>query len=384
MPYVWQSPIWPVFRWDRLALEKPLASARYKQGLLLGQMAQLGFELQTDAHVRTVTEDAVKSAEIEGETLDWEDVRSSVARRLGLPDGGLRTDVDRRADGVVAMTLDATTRYAEPLTAQRLFGWQAALFPTGYSGLHPVVVGGWRDDREGPMQVVSGPVGRARVHYEAPPAQRVPEEMDTFLTWFATPGPELDGLVRAALAHLWFVTIHPFDDGNGRVARAVADMALAQLEQTPRRFYSVSSQLRKERADYYDVLERTQQGTLDVTLWLVWFLGCFERAIDAAHETCQRVFQAAAFWREHPPGSFNARQVKMLTLLLTTPYEGHLTARKWASQTKVSVDTASRDLHGLLDRGVLVKNPGGSKNTSYSLRKLAPIPFSGSPSSNAR
>jgi Fic family protein len=373
MRYVWQHERWPLLTWDAQTLVKPLSDARFKQGALLGQMSQLGFELQTDAHVQSVTEEVIKSSEIEGEVLDWESVRSSVARRLGLPEAGLSKDVDRKTDAVVEMMLDATTRYDVPLTARRLQRWQAALFPQGFSSIHPVKVGGWRDDHEGPMQVVSGPVGREHVHYEAPPAERLDLEMESFLAWFGAPGPNLDGLVRTALAHFWFVTIHPFDDGNGRIARAVADMALAQLERTPRRFYSVSSQLRRERRDYYDVLERTQQGSLDITGWIEWFLGCYGRAVESAQDTSRRVLQVAAFWQHHAAASFNERQKKVLNLLLSTTYEGHLTARKWAAHAKVSVDTAQRDINDLVARGVLLKNPGGSKNTSYGLRDVQPV-----------
>jgi Fic family protein len=265
------------------------------------------------------------------------------------------------------MMLDATTAFRTPLTAARLVGWHAALFPTGFSGLSRIKVGGWREDREGPMQVVSGPIHRPRVHYEAPPAARVDEEMEQFLSWFASPGLQLDGLLRSALAHLWFVTVHPFEDGNGRIARAVADMALAQLENTPMRFYSVSSQLQRERSDYYDVLEHTQKGPTDVTAWLLWFLGCYDRALAAAEDTCGRVLRTARFWQRHASDTFNARQKKMLNLLQAHDYEGKLTAKKWASHTRCSVDSAQRDLADLVARGVLVKNPGGSKNTSYAL-----------------
>jgi Fic family protein len=363
--YLWEHPHWPTFVWQASELLEPLATARHKQGLLLGRMLGLGFELQLEAHVQTVTEDVVKSSEIEGESLDRESVRSSVARRLGIPEAGLLAPADRKTESVVAMMLDATTRFAEPLTEERMVGWHAALFPTGRSNLHTIKVGDWRDDAEGPMQVVSGPYGHTRVHSEAPPAGRVEAEMARFLAWFNGPARG-DGLVHSALAHLWFVTIHPFDDGNGRIARAVADMALAQLEGTAQRFYSVSSQLRRERAAYYDALERTQKGPLDVTEWLTWFLGCYARSIDAAQATCDEVMRRGAFWQRYAREPFSPRQKAVLNRFLDA-FEGKLTAKKWAALAKCSVDTAHRDIGDLVARGILVKNPGGSKNTSYSL-----------------
>src|SRR5919108_620228 len=285
--YIHELEQWPAFTWQTDRLAAPLATARHKQGLLAGRMEALGFTVRNEALLRTLTSDALKTSEIEGEKLDVEQVRSSVARRLGIDIGGL-TPADRRVEGVVAMTLDATQRYDEPLTADRLFRWHAALFPTARSGGHPVKGGAWRDDRHAPMQVVSGPVGRERVHFAAPAADRLDDEMRRFIEWFNT-DTTTEPVLKAAKAHLWFVTIHPFDDGNGRIARAIADMALGRSEASARRFYSMSSQIRQERGDYYRILERTQQGTLDITSWMEWFLGCLTRAIESAETTLSGV-----------------------------------------------------------------------------------------------
>lgn len=366
--YIWQQAGWPGFRWDDAALLTPLATARLKQGHLLGRMRGLGFNLQLEAQLQALTEDVVKTSEIEGEILDHDSVRSSLARRLGIPAAAVAPS-DRRTDSVVDMMLDAVGGFDRPLTAERLFGWQAALFPTGYSGLSKVRVGDWRDDTNGPMQVVSGPIGREKVHYEAPPAPRIPAEMDAFLAWFAA-RPATDGLLRAALAHLWFVTIHPFDDGNGRVARAIADQALAQSESSPQRFYSMSSQIWRERAGYYAILEHTQKGGLDVTPWLAWFLACFSRAIDGAEADASGVLRKADFWRHHGSVSMNDRQRSILNRFLDG-FEGKLTARKWAILGKCSPASAQRDIVDLVEKGVLLRNPGGSKNTSYTLGHLA-------------
>lgn len=362
--YIWQDDAWPGFTWDAARLLAPLGEARHKQGRLLGQMKRLGFDLQREAELRATVEDVVKTSEIEGETLDLASVRSSVARRLGLPDAGTAAP-DRQVEGVVEMMLDAMHNHAVPLTAERLFGWHAALFPTGYSGLTRISVGMWRTDSEGPMQVVSGPIGRQKVHYEAPPASQAPVEMKRFLAWF-NDTPQVDGLLRSAIAHLWFVTIHPFDDGNGRIARAVADLALAQMESTGQRFYSMSAQIQRERARYYEILERTQKGSLDITEWLMWFLVCFGRAIDGADTESQSVLRKAEFWRRFAEEPLSARQKNVLNRFLDG-FEGNLTARKWASLAKCSVDTAQRDINDLLARGLLMRNPGGSKRTSYSV-----------------
>ncbi len=356
---------WPRFSWDDGALLPSLASARHKQGLLLGRMGALGLELRGTAQVQSVTEEVVKSSETEGERLDPTRVRSSVAKRLGVSIAGLTAPTDRRTEGVVEMALDATQRFDQPLTLDRLLRWQAALFPTGSSEFQRIAVGKLRDDRTGPMQVVSRQLGKERVHFEAPPAAVLHAAVTGFLKWFNA-APSGDGLLRAGVAHLWLITLHPFDDGNGRVARAVTDMALAQLERRPQRFYSLSSQIRRDRKAYYDTLERTQKGSLDITAWLSWFLGCFDRAIDASEQVCSDALARDALARRLQSEALNERQRMMLNKLLAG-LDGKLTARNWAAQTRSSVDTAQRDLKELLDRGLLVKNPGGSKNTSYAL-----------------
>jgi Fic family protein len=362
--YVWKQENWPDLTWDSAQLAPLLAQVSREQGRLLGRMQDLGFELRREAQLSTLTEDVVRSSEIEGEKLDSDQVRSSIARRLGMEVGGL-VAADRAVEGVVELMLDATTNYAQPLTADRLFGWHAALFPTGRSGLHKITVGDWRTDSGGPMQVVSGPIGRQKVHYEAPPAARVRKEMKRFLSWFDAPG-DTDPLFVAGLAHLWFVTIHPFDDGNGRVARAIADMALARSEGSPQRFYSMSAQIRRERSDYYIMLERTQEGGLDVTSWQEWFLSCLRRAIEGSQDTLSSVLTKARFWERFAQQSLNERQVKVLNRLLDN-FEGKLTTSKWAKLTKSSQDTAYRDILDLVERGALRKDPGGGRSTSYSL-----------------
>jgi Fic family protein len=364
MPYIWQHAQWPDLRWDDRALAKLVSQASREQGRLLGKMEGLGFELRREAHLRTLTEDVVKTSEIEGETLQREQVRSSIARRLGLDVGGL-VPADRNVEGIVEMMMDATSRHAEPLSAKRLFDWHAALFPTGRSGMRTITAGAWRKDSSGPMQVVSGAMGREKVHYEAPPAARVPDEMKKFLRWFAKPG-DTDPLLIAGLAHFWFVTIHPFDDGNGRIARAIADMALARSERAEQRFYSMSSQIRHERNDYYNTLEWTQKGATDITRWQTWFCECLMRAIGGAHGTLSAVLAKARFWERFAKDPLNDRQVKVLNLLLDG-FEGKLTSSKWAKLTKSSQDTAHRDIMALVRRGALTKDPGGGRSTSYSI-----------------
>ncbi len=362
--YIWEQPEWPNLTWDDGRLLEPLAAARLKQGRLLGSMARLGFDLKLEAQLEALTEDVIKSSEIEGEVLDRDSVRSSIARRLGVPAAAV-VPADRRTEGVVEMMLDATENYEALLTPETLFGWQASLFPTGYSGMHKVKAGAWRDDAAGPMQVVSGPIGRQQVHYQAPPAPQLDGEMQAFLDWFNCRGKP-EGLLRAGLGHLWFVTIHPFEDGNGRVARAIADQALAQSEDSGQRFYSVSSQIRKERSDYYDMLERSQKGALDVTDWLAWFLDCFSRALDGAEAACANVLRKADFWQRYAREAFDKRQKTVLNRFLDG-FEGKLTAKKWAAIGKCSIPTAQRDINELVERGILRRNPGGSKNTSYDL-----------------
>jgi Fic family protein len=362
--YIHELKTWPHFRWDDQRLLPRLAAARHHQGRLIGHMRGLGFTLRSEAVLQTLTQDVVKSSEIEGEHLDSQQVRSSIARRLGIDIGAL-VPSDRNVDGVVEMTLDATQSYGEPLTARRLFGWHAALFPTGHSGLSKIRVGRWRDDRAGPMQVVSGAIGREHVHYEAPAAAKVAREMGNFVKWF-NGDAELDPVLKAGLAHLWFVTIYPFEDGNGRIARAIADMALARSEQSPQRFYSMSAQIQRERAAYYDILESTQKGDLDVTDWLEWVLACLDRAFSRADDMLGDVLRKARFWRAFAGASFNQRQRAMINRLLDG-FEGKLTSSKWAKIEKCSQDTALRDIDDLVGRRVIAKEAAGGRSTSYRL-----------------
>lgn len=363
--HIHQLPDWPRFHWDQGALAAPLAEIRHRQGRLLGRMEGLGFALQKQAELETLTLDVLKSSEIEGQNLNPDQVRSSIARRLGLDAGGTEP-ADRDVEGVVEMMLDATQNFRAPLTDERLYGWQAALFPTGRSGMRRITVGAWRHDASGPMQVVSGPVGKEKVHYEAPAAPLLPEEMARFLAW-ANDADRTDAVLRAGLAHLWFVTIHPFDDGNGRIARAIADWQLARSENSAQRFYSMSAQIRRERNGYYDILERTQKGTLDVTPWLEWFLGCLGRAFDATETTLAAVLRKARFWERAARLTTNDRQRLVLNGLLDG-FTGKLTTKKWAVLAKCSHDTALRDIQSLIDQGLLTKDDGGGRSTSYSLR----------------
>ena len=362
--FIHELPDWPEFRWDPARLAGPLAALRHRQGRLAGRMEAQGFSLRAEAQLQTLTMDVVKSSEIEGETLNRDQVRSSIARRLGMDIGAL-APADRNVEGVVEMTLDATQNFSAPLTAERLFGWHAALFPSGYSGLRKIAVARWRDDSSGAMQVVSGALGQERIHFAAPAAPRLEKEMSAFLNWFDGPD-STDPVLRAALAHLWFVTIHPFDDGNGRIARAIADMALARSEQSSQRFYSMSAQIRIERSIYYDILEQTQKGGLDITPWLEWFLNCLNRAFDATEDSLGSVLGKARFWETHGQKSFNQRQRLMLNKLLDG-FEGKLNSSKWAAIAKCSQDTALRDILDLVERGVLAKDQGGGRSTSYSL-----------------
>jgi len=363
--YIHQLADWPQFQWDQQHIANLLARVRHEQGRLVGRVEGLGFSLRQEAELKTLTLDVLKSSEIEGEILDAGQVRSSVARHLGLDIGGLEP-VDRHVDGLVEMMLDATRRYQEPLTKERLFDWHAAMFPTGRSGMSRITVGAWRTDSAGPMQVVSGPLGRENVHFEAPPASLLDREMEMFLRWLEEEA-ESDPVLKAARAHLWFVTIHPFDDGNGRLARAIADMMLARSEQSSQRFYSMSTQIRLERKGYYEILERTQSGSLDITAWCEWFLECLSRAIHGAQDTLSSVLHKADFWERLRSEAVNPRQRKMLNLILDGEFRGKLTTSKWAKMTKCSQDTAHRDILDLIERGALKKDPGGGRSTSYSL-----------------
>jgi Fic family protein len=365
--YIWQLPDWPAWRYDAVALAPHLARVHQAQGHLRGRMDALGMAQRDQATLQVITEDVLKTSEIEGEHLDRNAVRSSVARRLGVDIGALGP-VDRHVEGVVDMVLDATGRHAEALTAERLFGWHAALFPTGYSGMSPLRVGAWRDDASGPMQVVSGPIGRRKVHYEAPRAARLEGEMGAFLRWLdgadATGDAFGDPVLRAGLAHLWLVTLHPFDDCNGRISRAVGDLMLARAERSPQRFYSLSGQIQRERKDYYAQLEATQKGDMDVTDWLRWFLDCLLRAIEGADATIGAVLVKATFWQRWAGTPMNERQLKLLNRLLDG-FDGKLTTAKWAAIAKCSADTALRDIGDLVDRGVLARSEAGGRSTSY-------------------
>ncbi len=362
--YIWQRPDWPNWRFDLGTLAGPLAEVSRAQGILLGRLADVGTALRDQASLTTLTEDVLKTSEIEGEHLDANSVRSSIARRLGVDIGAL-TSADRHVDGVVEMLLDATGRCDAPLTSDRLFGWHAALFPTGYGGLTRIRVGLFRDDANGPMQVVSGPVGRQRVHFEAPPAAQLDAEVVRFLEWVNASTTE-PALLKAGLAHLWFVTLHPFDDGNGRIARAVGDLLLARADGSPQRFYSLSAQIQRERKDYYDILKRSQKGTLDVTEWLSWFLGTLHRAVGNAQHTLDTVLVKARFWQHWAATPLNERQVKLLSRLLDG-FEGKLSSSKWAAIAKCSPDTALRDINELIALGVLHKTAGGGRSTAYEL-----------------
>lgn len=362
--YIWQHNDWPEWRYDLSVLAAPLADVSRAQGLLLGRLADVGLAMRDQASLAALTEDVVKTSEIEGEVLNVQSVRSSIARRMGV-DIGAVAPVDRHVEGVVEMVLDATSQATSRLTAERLFGWHAALFPTGYSGMSRIAVGQWRTDAEGPMQVVSGHLGRRKVHFQAPPAELLTAETERFLAWANAETAE-PALIKAGLAHLWFVTLHPFDDGNGRIARAVGDLFLSRADGSPQRFYSLSAQIQRERKYYYEALERTQKGSLDVTDWLSWFLSTLGRAIASAQTTLDAVLVKARFWQHWSGMLLNERQVKVLNRLLDG-FDGKLTSSKWAAIAKCSPDSALRDITQLLELGVLHKTPGGGRSTGYEL-----------------
>ena len=361
MSYIWEEENWPNLTWNAERLSPLLARVSREQGRLLGKMEGLGFDLRSEAHLCTLTDDVMKSSEIEGENLPHNQVRSSIARRLGMDISGL-VPASRDVEGVVEMMTNATQNYATRLDRDRLFAWHAALFPTGRSGMSKIDVGTWRNHG---MEVVSGPIGNEKVHYQAPPADRLDREMNTFLKWFEKPS-EMDPLLATGLAHFWFVTIHPFDDGNGRIARAIADMSLARAEQSPQRFFSMSAQILSERNNYYDMLGLSQRGTTDITAWQEWFLNCLMRAIEGADASIGTVLQKARFWQRFAEESLNDRQIKILNKLLDG-FEGKLTSTKWGKLAKCSPDTALRDITDLVGRGALQKDPGGGRSTSYSL-----------------
>jgi len=365
--YIWQSHDWPNWQFDLAALAESIASVSRAQGILIGRLADAGIPMRDQASLSALTEDVIKTSEIEGEILNHASVRSSIARRLGV-DIGTLVPVDRDVEGVVDMVLDATARCHDTVSIERLFGWHAALFPTSFSGLNKITIGAWRDDASGPMQVVSGPIGRRRIHFEAPPAHRLKQDIDRFLLWLNSSTNE-PALIKAGLGHLWFVTLHPFDDGNGRIARAIGDLLLARAEGGAPRFYSVSAQIQKERKAYYEILERTQKGHLDVTEWLAWFLNALQRAVDEAEHALDGILYKTRFWQRMATLSLNERQIKVLNKLLDG-FDGKLTSSKWAVIAKCSPDTALRDINDLLTRGVLHKTNAGGRSTQYELNQL--------------
>ncbi len=391
MKYIHQLNIWPKFIWNHARIASNLGAVRSRQGRLIGRMEAMGFSLRSEALLQTLTLDVLKSSEIEGEILDASQVRSSIARRLGMKIGGL-VPSDRHVDGVVEMMLDAAQNFNKPLTKDRLFGWHASLFPAGRSGMHKITVGDWRHDQHGPMRVVSGAIGRERVHFEAPEASRLNREMNFFLSWFnastslstGASTSDMDPVIKAGIAHLWFVTLHPFEDGNGRIARAIADMQLARADGSRERFYSMSVQIRQERSAYYDILEKTQKRSpvtkegIDISPWLEWFLVCLNRALDTTESTLAGVFKKARFWESHlaPAGSLSAGSInerqRIIINKLFDGFEGKLTSSKWAKITKCSQDTALRDILDLIEKGILIKDPSGGRSTSYRLKDSAP------------
>jgi len=363
--YIYQQNQWPTFKWNSDEFIGLLSEARHLQGKLFGKMESLGFDLRNEAFLDTLTLDVLKSSEIEGEFLNPDQVRSSVARKLGMEIAG-SVESDRDVDGVVEMMLDATQNCFKPLTKERLFDWHAALFPTGRSGMSKITVADWRKDTTGPMQVVSGAMGKEKVHFQAPDSSRVANEMNVFLDWFNN-NIENDLVLKAAIAHLWFVTIHPFDDGNGRIARALTDMLLAQSDKSTQRFYSMSAQIRLERKQYYEILEKIQKGNLDITEWIKWFLNCLINSLKSTDIALNRVLFKAEFWRKHSNTIINERQKKLLNKILDG-FEGKLTSSKWAKIAKCSKDSAIRDINDLISKDILKKEEGGGRSTSYELK----------------
>jgi Fic family protein len=362
--YIYQDKDWPNFTWKHENISGILGAVRNLQGKLTGKMESLGFSIREEAVLETFTLDIVKSTEIEGILLPTDQVRSSIARHLGMDIAGL-VPSDRFVEGVVQMTLDATQHAEQPLTTDRLFGWHAALFPTGRSGMYKISAGEWRKDESGPMQVVSGGYGKEKIHYQAPAAQSLEEEMGVFLNWFNAE-EKTDPVIRAGIAHLWFVTIHPFDDGNGRIARAIADMQLARAEGSSRRFYSMSARIRQEQKAYYNILEKTQKGGMDVTEWLQWFLECLNQALLSTDVILSKVLTKAKFWERNTSVNLNDRQRSMINKLLEG-FEGKLTSSKWAVINKCSADTALRDINDLISKGILLKDKAGGRSTGYGL-----------------
>lgn len=364
--YIYQKDNWPHFTWNTESIISLLSEARNLQGRLIGKMGVLGFDLRNEALLDTLTLDVVKSSEIEGEFLNPDQVRSSIARKLGMDIAG-SVDSDRNVDGVVEMMLDATQNCFKPLTEERLFDWHAALFPTGRSGIYRITVADWRKDTTGPMQVVSGAMGKEKVHFQAPDSDLVENEMLLFLDWFNN-YDKTDLVLKAAIAHLWFVTIHPFEDGNGRIARAMSDMILARADKSNQRFYSMSAQIRKERKGYYEILEKTQKGNLDITDWITWFLNCLINALKSTDSILKQVLFKADFWNKHSKKIINERQQKLIIRLLDG-FDGKLTSSKWAKIAKCSKDTAIRDINDLINKNILRKEAAGGRSTNYELVK---------------
>ncbi len=365
--YIHEKENWTDFIWDNKKVLMKLGEARNIQGRLLGRMESLGFDLQNEAVLNTLTLDVIKSSEIEGEYLEKEQVRSSIARRLGIDIAGA-VETERYVDGIVEMMLDATQRNDLPLTKERLFGWHAALFPTGWSNLYKITVADWRKDTTGPMQVVSGPMGKEKVHYQAPSSDRIEYEMEKFLKWIEEEN-EIDLVLKAAIAHLWFVSIHPFEDGNGRITRAITDMLLARSDKSVQRFYSMSAQIRAERKQYYEELEKAQKGNSDITEWILWILQCLIDAIDSTEETLSKILHKAEFWKLHSTTILNDRQQKIITRLLDG-FDGKLTTSKWGKINKCSQDTALRDIQDLIRKDILQKEASGGRSTNYELKKM--------------
>ncbi|MTK53627.1 Fic family protein [Paludibacter sp.] len=363
--YLYDNQNWPIFEWNSDKLLPLLAYVRNRQGKLIGKMGALGFELQNEANLEILTIEILKSTEIEGEFLDREQVRSSIARRLGLDISGLVYS-ERNVDGIVDLMLDATKKYDKELTKERLFSWHASLFPAGQSGMYKIITGNWRDDSTGPMQVVSGALGKEKVHYQAPPANQIENEMRIFFDWVNLE-QNVDPVLKAAIAHLWFVTLHPFEDGNGRISRALSDMLLARSDEQSYRFYSMSTQIRKERNSYYDILEKTQKGSLDITNWLEWFLNSLLHSIESSEKLLEKVIYKHEFWLRNSKVTINDRQLQLLNMLMDD-FEGVLNTTKWAKIGKCSQDTALRDIQDLIEKGILAKSEQGGRSTNYELK----------------
>jgi len=366
--YIHEQKDWTHFYWDETTVSLQLAKTKYLQGKLMGKMESLGFDLQDEALLNTLTSEIVKSSEIEGEKLDLEQVRSSLAKRLGIEIAGTK-ESERHIDGIVEMMLNTTQAHQLAITKERLFGWHAALFPTGWSNLYKIKVANWRDDSTGPMQVVSGAMGKEKVHFQAPDSVKIPAEMKKFFKWVNSE-PKIDPVLKAAIAHFWFVTIHPFEDGNGRITRAITELLLARSDNSMKRFYSMSSQIKLDRKEYYLQLEKAQKGNSDITSWILWFLKCLEKALESSNEALASILFKSAFWNHHAKTIFNYRQQKILNQLFDG-FTGKLSTSKWAKICKCSQDTALRDIQDLIKKDILQKEPGGGRSTNYELNKTA-------------